>query len=73
MSGNRVTVGAQDLYTENAGAFTGATSTGMLKSVGCTYVLCGHSERRSVFGDSDETVNKKVPHSLKTRRLILGS
>lgn len=60
VAGNRVTVGAQNLYIENQGAFTGAVSTAMLASVGCTYVLCGHSERRSVFGDSDETVNRKV-------------
>lgn len=60
VSGNRVTVGAQDLHIEEKGAFTGAVSTGMLASVGCIYVLCGHSERRSVFGDSDDMVNKKV-------------
>lgn len=60
VDGNKVVVGAQDLYIEDAGAFTGASSTGMLDSVGCAYVLCGHSERRSVFGDSDEMVNKKV-------------
>ncbi|CAN0288867.1 unnamed protein product, partial [Hapterophycus canaliculatus] len=60
VEGNKVVVGAQDLYTESQGAYTGATSTGMLSSVGCSYVLCGHSERRSVFGDSDEMVNAKV-------------
>ncbi|CAB1112613.1 unnamed protein product [Ectocarpus sp. CCAP 1310/34] len=60
VDGNKVAVGSQDLYTEDAGAFTGASSTGMLASVGCEYILCGHSERRSVFGDSDEMVNKKV-------------
>lgn len=60
VDGNKVAVGAQDLYTESQGAFTGAVSTGMLESVGCSYVLCGHSERRSVFGDSDEMVNTKV-------------
>lgn len=60
MEGNKVAVGAQDLYTEDAGAFTGAVSPGMVQAVGCSYVLCGHSERRSVFGDSDEMVNKKV-------------
>lgn len=60
VSGNKVAVGAQDLYTEKQGAYTGAVSTGMIESLGCKYVLCGHSERRSVFGDSDEMVNKKV-------------
>lgn len=60
VSGSHVTVGAQNLYIENQGAFTGAVSTAMLSSVGCTYVLCGHSERRVVFGDSNETVNRKL-------------
>ncbi|CAM9221338.1 unnamed protein product [Pylaiella littoralis] len=60
VEGNKVAVGAQDLYIQDAGAFTGAISTGMIASVGCSYVLCGHSERRSVFGDSNEMVNQKV-------------
>ena len=60
VSDSHVSVGAQDLYIEEKGAFTGAVSTGMLASVGCTYVLCGHSERRVVFGDSNEYVNQKV-------------
>lgn len=73
MDGNKVAVGSQDLYTEDAGAFTGASSTGMLASVGCEYVLCGHSERRSVFGDSDEMVNKKVGVFLVCGYVILIS
>merc|ERR1719446_1281892 len=55
-----VAVCAQDCYTEDAGAFTGATSMAMLKSVEADYVLTGHSERRAVFGDSDADVNAKT-------------
>jgi triosephosphate isomerase len=55
-----VAVGAQDVYYEKDGAFTGEISTAMLKDIGCTYVLCGHSERRHVIGETDELINKKV-------------
>jgi len=61
LAGTSVGLGAQDCYgTADAGAFTGATSTDMLKSVGTEYVLAGHSERRATFGDSDADVNAKV-------------
>jgi len=60
LAGSKVGLGAQDCYTADAGAFTGAVSTGMLESVGCDYVLSGHSERRATFGDSDEDVNEKT-------------
>jgi triosephosphate isomerase len=56
----RIAVGAQDVYTEEKGAFTGEISVAMLKDVGCTYALCGHSERRHVIGESDDLINKKV-------------
>lgn len=59
-----VALGAQDVYFEEKGAFTGEISAAMLKDVGCTYVLCGHSERRHVLGESDELINKKVLASL---------
>jgi triosephosphate isomerase len=55
-----VAVGAQDMYFEANGAFTGEISTAMLKDVGCIYCICGHSERRHVIGETDELVNKKV-------------
>jgi len=55
-----VALGAQDVYFEAKGAFTGEVSTSMLKDVGCTYCLCGHSERRHVIGETDELINKKV-------------
>lgn len=64
LAGTKVGLGAQDCYTAEAGAFTGATSTAMLESVGCDYVLSGHSERRAIFGDTDEDINAKVrPHA----------
>jgi triosephosphate isomerase len=59
-----VALGAQDVYFEAKGAFTGEISAAMLKDVGCTYVLCGHSERRHVLGESDELVNQKLKASL---------
>jgi len=52
--------GAQDVYYEPKGAFTGEISSSMLKDIGCTYCLCGHSERRHVIGETDELINKKV-------------
>jgi triosephosphate isomerase len=55
-----VAVGAQDIYFEPDGAFTGEISASMLKDVGCVYVICGHSERRHVIGETDELINKKV-------------
>lgn len=58
--GGEIAVGAQDAYFEGKGAFTGEISTAMLKDVGCTYVICGHSERRHVIGETDDLINKKV-------------
>lgn len=55
-----VTVGAQQVYYEDKGAFTGSVAASMVKSVGCEYVLCGHSERRTLFSDSDVNINAKV-------------
>jgi triosephosphate isomerase len=59
-----VAVGAQDVYFEQKGAFTGEISPAMLKDVGCTYVLCGHSERRHVIGETDELVGRKLGASI---------
>jgi triosephosphate isomerase len=55
-----IAAGAQDVYYEREGAFTGEISSSMLKDIGCTYVLCGHSERRHVIGETDGLINKKI-------------
>ncbi len=60
LSASSIAVGAQDIYIESQGAFTGEISASMLKDIGCTYALCGHSERRHVLGETDELINKKV-------------
>ena len=59
-----IKLGAQNVYYETDGAFTGEVSTGMLKSVGCDYVIIGHSERRTIFGEKDELLNKKNKKAL---------
>lgn len=56
----RVVLAAQDVYWENEGAFTGEVSPPLLKDVGCEYVIVGHSERRHVFGETDDEVRRKV-------------
>jgi triosephosphate isomerase (TIM) len=53
-------LGAQDVHWEDEGAFTGEISPGMLEALRVSYVVVGHSERRAMFGDTDETVNEKV-------------
>lgn len=58
-------LGAQDCYWEKEGAFTGEISCAMLKSAGCEYCIIGHSERRQFFGETNETVNKKLKALLK--------
>ena len=55
-----IAVGAQNVYWEPKGAYTGESSTDMLKSAGCTYCIIGHSERRDYFHETDEDENKKA-------------
>lgn len=62
---SNIALGAQDIYWQEEGAFTGEVSPLMLKDAGCRYVIIGHSERRQFFGESNETVNKKIKASLK--------
>ena len=64
LGASSVSVGAQDVYFEPDGAFTGEISTSMLKDIGCTYCLCGHSERRHVIGETDELINKKLTSAI---------
>lgn len=59
-----IKLGAQNMYWENQGAFTGEISPEMLKDCGCHYVIIGHSERRKYFGETDETVNKRIRAAL---------
>lgn len=61
---SNIKLGAQDLYWEESGAFTGEISPGMIKDAGCTYVIIGHSERRKYFSETNDTVNKKTKAAL---------
>ncbi len=60
LRGSGIALSAQDVYWESKGAFTGQVSAPLLKDVGCTYCLVGHSERRQLFGETDDGVRKKV-------------
>lgn len=60
LRGSQVALGAQNMYHEKEGAFTGEVSADMLLDLGCRYVIVGHSERRQFFGDTDATVNQKT-------------
>ncbi len=64
IKGSEVLLGAQDVYWEPKGAYTGKVSCDMLKSAGVTYVIIGHSEQRTYFNETNETVNKKVKAAL---------
>lgn len=60
VKGTNIKVGAQNMHFEESGAFTGEVAPGMLKEMGVSYVIIGHSERRQYFNETDETVNKKL-------------
>jgi triosephosphate isomerase (TIM) len=60
LGGSGIALGAQNLHWERQGAYTGEISGAMLLACGCTYVIIGHSERRHLFGETDETVNRKL-------------
>jgi triosephosphate isomerase len=64
IKGTNMALSAQDLFWEEKGAFTGEISAEMLLDLGCEYVIIGHSERRQFFGETEETVNKKVRQAL---------
>jgi triosephosphate isomerase len=64
VKGTQIKLGAQNMYFEESGAFTGEISASMLKSAGCEFVILGHSERRTIFGESDQVINKKIKKAL---------
>ncbi|MFT4451588.1 triose-phosphate isomerase [Parvimonas sp. G1425] len=65
LEGTDVGLGVQNMYFETKGAFTGEISPVMLKSCGVSYVILGHSERRTIFNETDEIINKKVKSALQ--------
>lgn len=64
LRGSNIELGAQNMHWEEEGAFTGEISPLMLRNLGCMYVILGHSERRTYFGETDETVNRKVKSAM---------
>ncbi|MCU0585333.1 MAG: triose-phosphate isomerase [Desulfobacterales bacterium] len=65
LAGSSVALGAQNLFWEAEGAFTGEVSPKMLAAAGCRYVIIGHSERRQHFGETNESVNRRVRAALQ--------
>lgn len=65
VKGTNIAVGAQNMFYEESGAYTGEIAPGMLTEIGVKYVVIGHSERRQYFAETDETVNKKVKKALE--------
>ena len=64
IAGSKVALGAQNMYHEKDGAYTGELSAAMLLDLGCKYVILGHSERRHILGETDAAINKKVHAAL---------
>jgi triosephosphate isomerase len=64
IEGSNIELAAQDVFWESSGAYTGEISPSMLRDVGCRYVIIGHSERRLYFGETNESVQKKIKASL---------
>jgi triosephosphate isomerase len=65
LAGSNIGLGAQNLFWESSGAYTGEVSAEMLLSVGCKYVIIGHSERRQYFGEENQSVNRKVKTAIE--------
>ncbi len=61
----QISIGVQNIYYKDQGAFTGEVSADMVKDLGCEWVLCGHSERRNIFLENDEQINLKIKSVLK--------
>lgn len=64
LKGSEIKLGAQNVYYQQKGAFTGEISTTMLKDIGCTYVIIGHSERRQIFKEDNDIINEKIKAAL---------
>ncbi len=60
-------LGAQDIFWEKEGAFTGEISSLMIKNIGCSYVIIGHSERRNILNESDKNINDKIKITIKNK------
>ena len=71
IAGTNIMLAGQDCFWEEEGAFTGEVSPKMLLDAGCTHVIIGHSERRQFFGETDETVNKKLKAAMKAGLTVL--
>ena len=71
LSGKNIRLAGQNCFWEEEGAFTGEVSPRMLKDAGCTHVIIGHSERRQYFGESDESVNRKIKAALQAGMTVL--
>lgn len=65
LKGSNVKLGGQNVYWEEKGAFTGEISPSLLADIGCSHAIIGHSERRQFFGETDETVNKRIKATLQ--------
>jgi len=66
-----IKLGAQNMFYEDSGAYTGEISASMLKAVGCEFVILGHSERRTIFGETDEIINKKIKKAIKSKLNVI--
>lgn len=71
LAGSNIKLSAQDCYWENEGAFTGEVSPGLLADAGCSHVIIGHSERRQYFGETDQTVNRKLKAAIAAGLTVL--
>src|SRR5690606_13159454 len=65
LKGTGIQVGGQNMHWEEKGAFTGEVSAAMLKDLGCSHVILGHSERRTLFAETDADINKKLKDALQ--------
>ena len=70
-AGSNIAIGAQNVHWEESGAFTSQISTAMLKEIGIDYSIVGHSECRALFGDTDETVNKRVKTAINAGMTVI--